>query len=1151
MPDANTDSAPLPLHQVLEEEYERLNQQPPPRRARSFAAARADDRLADVFADIHEKKHAALCLSGGGIRSATFALGVLQGLARRGLLDQFHYLSTVSGGGYVGGWLSAWIHRHLHGVSGVMGALRVSPEKILAPEPEPVLHLRSYSNYLTPRLGFLSADTWTLAGIILRNLILNWLVLFPLMLAVLVVPRFAVALARLVPPPSVAQWVLGAALFVGFVCGVTAVAYVGIKRPSMARDDNDWRGFLRWCLAPLAVAAFALTFYWAWLNNPAFTRDAGAWPPAFYSSLPPGRLWAFLLERSWAPFVFFGLMLYLAGWLAYSFVHDRFSFKPGWRERMNWHLFGEFVMTALSGAAGGLFLWLVATKFFGDPQNNVLTYVTFAPASFLALFFVTSTLFAGISSEYTSDDDREWWARFSGWLLIATAAWAAVGLLVLIGPQVLSEWWGGVLLPVVAPAGGLIGLVTTYLAKSARSPAQEKQERKTGGGRLLGYALPLGALVFLALLVVLLSMATNYLLALVTLVLRASGAAWGWLLAEDAISGWTLSGVVHGEAIRTGSLPLLALFLAATAGLGLFVFSRLINTNKFSQHAMYRNRLIRAYLGASNKYRDANRFTGFDAGDNVPMHHLRPEVFHLGSFVNIGQFAMRLRQPTHAIHRDFRQALSADTLKHLDDLAPGRSAPRVLQLALVRDLNGDNFLYKKDSIFDDFPGFRLDIALPPRTAEMHGRSVKGGLRPDEMMLLNRRLIEAAFPEDIYPCPEPPQRPLHVVNMALNLVRGTNLAWQDRKAESFTVSPLHCGSCQIPDYEDDEDESGAPVKRPVYGSYRRSREYGGKDTGGISLGTAVAVSGAAVSPNMGYYSSPLVTFLMTLFNVRLGWWLGNPGKAGERGGTKYYQLANPKSSAYPIVAEALGLTDDENNYVYLSDGGHFENLGLYEMVLRRNSLIVVSDASDDFDFKFDNLGNAIRKIRIDFGIPVEFDAMHIYPRAAGHGGAFCAVGRVEYSRVDRVEGTDAEGRPVEIPAPDGAIIYIKPVFYGASEPRDIYHYAHANDRFPHESTVDQWFSEEQFESYRSLGMYIVGRIAGDRDTDTTDAPPLTLAEFRRRAEAHVAHYQNQAKAHDARPAFEDLNAVLRAFAASLGQNAPPAPARTESGDGFTG
>src|SRR5206468_405871 len=119
--------------------------------------------------------------------------------------------------------------------------------------------------------------------------------------------------------------------------------------------------------------------------------------------------------------------------------------------------------------------------------------------------------------------------------------------------------------------------------------------------------------------------------------------------------------------------------------------------------------------------------------------------------------------------------------------------------------------------------------------------------------------------------------------------------------------------------------------------RRSRDYGGED--GITIGTAAAISGAAVSPNMGYSSSPITTLLLTLFNVRLGWWLGNPGTSGAR----TYALSEPLFSLRPLLSEAFGLTDDRSPYVYLSDGGHFDNLGIFEMVLRRCHLIVVVDA----------------------------------------------------------------------------------------------------------------------------------------------------------------------------------------------------------------
>src|SRR5688572_5553301 len=96
---------------------------------------------------------AGLAISGGGIRSATFALGVLDSLRRGGLLTKLHYLSTVSGGGYVGSWLSANCRRR-------QGWL--NPD---APWTESIKHLRRYSNYLSPRVGFFSADTWSMVTI--------------------------------------------------------------------------------------------------------------------------------------------------------------------------------------------------------------------------------------------------------------------------------------------------------------------------------------------------------------------------------------------------------------------------------------------------------------------------------------------------------------------------------------------------------------------------------------------------------------------------------------------------------------------------------------------------------------------------------------------------------------------------------------------------------------------------------------------------------------------------------------------------------------------------------------------------------------------------------------------------------------------------
>src|SRR5205823_1122534 len=104
---------------------------------------------------------------------------------------------------------------------------------------------------------------------------------------------------------------------------------------------------------------------------------------------------------------------------------------------------------------------------------------------------------------------------------------------------------------------------------------------------------------------------------------------------------------------------------------------------------------------------------------------------------------------------------------------------------------------------------------------------------------------------------------------------------------------------------------------------------------------------------------------------------------------------------PILAEMFGDTTDSHPYIYLSDGGHFENLGLYEMVLRRRKTIIVSDAGCDADYAFEDLGNAIRKIRVDLGVPIEMhEPMYLYPRKDDVAGKYCAIGTIRYSQIDK-------------------------------------------------------------------------------------------------------------------------------------------------------
>jgi hypothetical protein len=472
-------------------------------------------------------------------------------------------------------------------------------------------------------------------------------------------------------------------------------------------------------------------------------------------------------------------------------------------------------------------------------------------------------------------------------------------------------------------------------------------------------------------------------------------------------------------------------------GLGL---SKLINLNLFSLHAGYRNRMIRAFLGASrpDHERKPNPLTGFDPADNVHMHELRSELLAENDFPDPVALAARLIDNQNPLSKHLADQGLLENLKALPSVStrsPGLIA------ALRKDLNG---------ILED-KNFRSGTQQLLGSGEADPPAADPAASED-YLVVNRRALERAYPGliQINRSAAESNRLFHLVNTTLNLVGGDNLAWQQRKAEPFSISPLHSGCFRV--------------------GYRNSRDYGGRD--GISIGTAAATSGAAASSNMGYYTtSPLLSLVMTLFNVRLGWWLGNPGPAGD----STYALPAPKYSVAPVLYEAFGLTNDQNKYVYLTDGGHFENLALYEMVLRRCHIIVVSDGSADGEYRFSDLGNAVRKVRIDLGVPIEFPCVPIFAESPPEGegkGMYWAMAKIRYKCID---GPGAK---------DGVLLYIKPAVYGKEEPRDVLQYKESFQAFPHQSTGDQFFDEPQFESYRMLGSFIMDQLCGEGANELT-------------------------------------------------------------------
>ncbi len=992
--------------------------------------AKVWDSLPVVYAWIHahDDPRNALCLSGGGIRSATFGLGVLQGLAEANVLDCFEYMSTVSGGGYIGAWLSAWWKRScdIETAQGrlskpISELLKREPKKSLEqqasdpfePEPPELRHLREYSNYLTPKLGLTSADTWTLIGTYLRNLALNWVVFLPAILALLALPRIWVAVVQLKASLTVASVLL----VIGMLSAISAIVYAARNRPSLGDPCNAVRGtvkFWLFCLAPLCASAFCLTAFWAWLQNGELGFERVF---ADLESMPfPGLRFALhILE--WGAhlglFLGLGLALHVVAWGAYIGNLKKYPVK-------------EFIVCALTGLVSGFFLWLGAKAWQQDfgSAPGLEWFVCFGVPYFLLSFVLGVFLFVGMASRFTDDPDREWWARMGAWILLAGVIWGVFSTLVLFGPEWLLK-----LPKVLSAVGGITGIITIVLSHSGASPANKKEAVTLGKkGIPVGLVLGIAAPVFVAVFIIALSLGTT------------------WLVANLPVRPPECDGATLFSQQDVIDVPSLAL--------------RLKEHEEKDRASGY----LWSGLTAGLK----SQLTDYDSSD-AQTKALRASLTHeLNSVIVTNHLA------TNAAFLAFLPGHVPDGLEKAlgEDVGGQKLMQRnryLLERAYPRELALGRFDHEMIThqchwlkIVLIMVGFMATAVVLSHTIDINRFSLHAVYR--------NRLIRAylgasnanrrpnAFtgfdPTDNVHMGELSYPPFHVVNMALNLVNGENLAWQQRKAESFTASPLHAGSHRLGFRK--VTEYGLLATDPA----EKGRQQADNENG-LTLGTVVTISGAAASPNMGYHSSPALAVLMTLFNIRLGAWLGNPGKAGD----KSYKDGCPRSAFLHLILEALGWTNDKSKYVYLSDGGHFENLGLYEMVLRRCRRIVVSDAGCDPKCALEDLGNAIRKIRIDLGIPIRIlEQFRIYSRNPSSSSKYCARGIIDYGAVD--------GKQVQ----PGELLYIKPAI-GGNEPKDVFNYKESSLLFPHEPTSDQWFSESQFESYRMLGKHILDEIWG--------------------------------------------------------------------------
>ncbi len=307
-------------------------------------------------------------------------------------------------------------------------------------------------------------------------------------------------------------------------------------------------------------------------------------------------------------------------------------------------------------------------------------------------------------------------------------------------------------------------------------------------------------------------------------------------------------------------------------------------------------------------------------------------------------------------------------------------------------------------------------------------------------------------------PERQGGPIHLVNTCLNQTRDyrSGLYNADRKGAAVTASwrGFEVGPDKFTALQD------------------------GQDVG--TLGRWVAVSGAAASPGAGAYTSRGLALLLYLLGVRLGHWMRSPVDSPDlRWGSWFGWRWCPKPMM--LVNEALAtFYGMERPWWYLSDGGHFENTGVYALVKRELDFIILSDASCDADYEFGDLENLVRKARIDFGAEIDFyshaEATRVLTRLFTHERREVTVLSPEDMQdnhscrgvlLARIRYRARPGPGGLLHRPEGTLLVVKPNMHDALDV-DLLAYKQKHPGFPHESTADQSFDEAQWESYHRLG-----------------------------------------------------------------------------------
>jgi hypothetical protein len=948
-----------------------------------------------------ENTLAGLAISGGGIRSATFALGLLESLRALNLLDKFHYLSTVSGGGFVGSWLSANCRRRAGWLTPPQPGERDS-------WTESIRYLRRYSNYLSPKVGFFSADTWSMITIWLRNtLLIQWTVIL------------AIACALLLPHP----------LFALFDWWPHAGEWV--IDLSFTTVDPRWITVLLFIYGIVGIAGnhWQLTTS-ATIDSRAPNRETPShwWPPHS----------VYLLRAEWwrhagaiAATLFVIALLVMRG----------FGFDA----------FGVFDVQTLTARAGivrtlqaltvalllvlsGFFLQAVAVRFVAlwssDRPEQVNYSQYWVQVSVVLPLMIVALLVASVLWAQTTGGPRVSSLKpLTTYSALVTQAWKVWPFQLSI---VFASFW---LLSffAVSKRPRLDRLAVAFLAPAIAVPVLHALLaavvlvfhwfRTFVGGEWMAFVWgpPLVAMAFVLSVVVLIGILSRD---------STDGVREWWSRLGAWLAIYATAWMVIAVAAVYGPLWLTWLWTHAT-------------TSVITGAAGWIATVAGGLLAGNSSSTGGRGDKGIGAKAADVLARVAPFVFIAGLLLIVA-FTLHTIIGLNGGKNWWEEP--AGPLAVVSGVMLAVCLSLTLLLAWRVDINefSLNAFYRNRLVRCYLGATRDEQARNPQ-------NFTGFDDKDDLPL-------AFAPE------ENANGPYHIVNCALNLGGSSDLALHTRHSASFTLSPLYCGSAYL-----SRDPQGSAKEI----GYISTAAFGHRD-GGPTLGQAVSVSGAAASPNMGYHTSSVIAFLLTLFNVRLGWWFPNPIDA-TRG------TLGPHFNLSYLCAELFGGADDKSRFVNVSDGGHFENLAAYELVRRRCKVIVISDAECDDQYAFGGLGTLIRMCEVDFGCTISIDIDDI--RKGTNGSDWSkrryAVGTITYDDNST-----------------GILIYVKAAMTG-TEDTSVRQYRSSHPTFPHESTGDQFYGEDQFESYRHLGRDIgfelFGPVAG-MATIHAAAEELSVAQF---------------------------------------------------------